>query len=810
MADSEIQHAKMLGEAEYTQIADGVLKALQVSSGRRAVGSLGLIRKLSVIFAFNRRSCARRGKLPRKNLVDALYGVLVEPQQGPRRLRLACLCALQELAPSSVLKISDFGPPVDREQLPLILTLLQGDNVHFQDMDKLLPEVLQWLLGYSRMARENAQETALQLSALCFIGALAQHVPELVRRLRVQELTATLISILREASMIPAEVPPLPKHQAKLFGTSQSKIHSMNEMDGSKSLREVFTLLNVSSTRWYSSDQIISVHVFAVIRGWLDAIYLGTADSGAEVLTDTAKDALVEHCLVTMQQACAKIAEERYVASADRELLKGALLEGIAVLDTLCCIDKTLVSRLLPDFKRLERRCVQSPGSEPLLHLAVLRFFATHGDDVGYDLQPALTAFFGQVLLRHFITPLVTMEALLFCLDHPDLLMASIFEKFFPNILKIIAWAPRTYLAEFVELLPCLMHPASCIELFHSLLDLPCLSAALENTSGSSHTSGSTAGGRAGTTAVAPHITGALMNYILRQEGGLGGTIDRLADLHNLFLPSVDNARVRAAADVAPILLRVFFDTVSADASYDIIQSVTAIMLERILRLYNLPEYAREIGAVLAEYALLFFEKYPELIVDLRKELLDFINNRKNVSDERENFFIHIVWLLGEYTGSNRDPRCTPAITDEFYEVLELFAYEVDAEVGSGLQAMETSHQGFKYKTRLMTVLISALGKLGARCQDLIPRVILCLTKIMKRQHSTAEHSSHARRILERASQIASTLQRPSIAATVLSHPWQPTDKVSARHVDPTSALALLRFAGSVTGSDLQQRHHDD
>lgn len=36
--------------------------------------------------------------------------------------------------------------------------------------------------------------------------------------------------------------------------------------------------------------------------------------------------------------------------------------------------------------------------------------------------------------------------------------------------------------------------------------------------------------------------------------------------------------------DVAPILLRVFFDTVVEDASYDIIQSVTVIMLDRILR----------------------------------------------------------------------------------------------------------------------------------------------------------------------------------------------------------------------------------
>jgi hypothetical protein len=32
----------------------------------------------------------------------------------------------------------------------------------------------------------------------------------------------------------------------------------------------------------------------------------------------------------------------------------------------------------------------------------------------------------------------------------------------------------------------------------------------------------------------------------------------------------------------------------------------------------------------------------------------------------------------------------------------------------------------------MMTVLILALGKLATRCQDLIVRVVLCLTKIIK------------------------------------------------------------------------------
>jgi hypothetical protein len=187
------------------------------------------------------------------------------------------------------------------------------------------------------------------------------------------------------------------------------------------------------------------------------------------------------------------------------------------------------------------------------------------------------------------------------------------------------------------------------------------------------------------------------------------------------------------------------------------------------------------------------------------------------------------------------------------------------------------------------------------RYQDLIPRVILCLTKVMKRQLDAPRQTAHHRRILERASQVTSlsisldspldstrldslslasalgqggprhslaedsraqtsaltaiatvvapentvslkknakrakqpthttvtssfhqhlpppqpplpptntqvalTLQRPSVAATVLAHPYKPHHRIGIRHRDPTSALALLHFAGSIG------KHPDD
>lgn len=58
--------------------------------------------------------------------------------------------------------------------------------------------------------------------------------------------------------------------------------------------------------------------------------------------------------------------------------------------------------------------------------------------------------------------------------------------------------------------------------------------------------------------------------------------------------------------------------------------------------------YVAMVGEAMAEFSLLLFEKHPTLVVDLQKELLEVVNNRSAVMHGREEFFIHIVWLLGE------------------------------------------------------------------------------------------------------------------------------------------------------------------
>ena len=64
-----------------------------------------------------------------------------------------------------------------------------------------------------------------------------------------------------------------------------------------------------------------------------------------------------------------------------------------------------------------------------------------------------------------------------------------------------------------------------------------------------------------------------------------------------------------------------------------------------------------------------------------QQELLDFISNRRNVGEGKEEFFVHVVWLIGECPSPLADARCTPEMIDQYHEVSDVIVEVSDVIV---------------------------------------------------------------------------------------------------------------------------------
>lgn len=59
----------------------------------------------------------------------------------------------------------------------------------------------------------------------------------------------------------------------------------------------------------------------------------------------------------------------------------------------------------------------------------------------------------------------VAFEIVNFCCEHTEKLQSTnVMWLYFPNLFKILAWFPRTFLNEFIELLPAIMSEKTYIE----------------------------------------------------------------------------------------------------------------------------------------------------------------------------------------------------------------------------------------------------------------------------------------------------------------------------------------------------------
>ncbi|KAF7656902.1 hypothetical protein LDENG_00034620 [Lucifuga dentata] len=599
------------------------------------------------------------------------------------------------------------------------------------------------------------------------------------------------------------------------------------ELDGSVA-GDFFTVLCVG--QGFTEDQWMNVYSFSMLRHWLLTYHSVSNGNTAADTANRLKLSLslshfhsnddrseVDGSVVSMVSVTSSSSRllppkerlrekafeycQRLIEQSDRkaqkrtdtELQKACLVEAVCILDSVCVEDASLVYRAFPCVKALYGR-LSSDLSYARVLLPIAQFYLNHGEMAAVDCENVLKLVFGRFPAELFNDPFLAHELLQFLRLNLGNLQLQVpqYIRSFPNLLKFLAWDSPAVVDDFVDLLPSLVTAGTAIELLHSLLDLPCLSATLVLQLRSTYLPISESGGRGLLSLEAfrnPSFRG-LFLFLLRNEAGSGDTIDRLSTLHELLAEAADWPRVVQCAQTVPVLLHIYFNTVFTVADEKLLAHLLLVLLERSSLLFNIPKYIKDIHRVLSRHLLRLFKLHPSLVVDQFHELLEFTGTTANVYS-KEEIYTHMVWVLGEYLSASHDPRCSVERITSCFEALEVVLFEVTSSApppGAALPA-----------PRLITTLMSALAKLASRSHDLIPRVSVFLSKLRTLTKSgsvpwcTDEEDLVA--IVTRGEELWSLLKTPGVAQSVLTPPphW---------HRDTNVAMPLqLRALTSLTHS---------
>ncbi len=70
---------------------------------------------------------------------------------------------------------------------------------------------------------------------------------------------------------------------------------------------------------------------------------------------------------------------------------------------------------------------------------------------------------------------------------------------------------------------------------------------------------------------------------------------------------------------------------------------LASVLLERIILLYNLEPFASKVREAIAKQLLVMFHLHPELVVDQRGELLEYLGNVRTLATGGEVCYMHLV-----------------------------------------------------------------------------------------------------------------------------------------------------------------------
>lgn len=767
--ESLIKQAREIKEEELQRFCGRIFKLLHTKdvSG----DTVDSLQRLHLIVSATKHA----RELP-SDLVMKLQTVL-RSSSSPEQLQVLSSSIIRQSFPPSVHSLcSDLSQ--DSRTFSYVASVVLSQAGNKEDVIPLCHHLLKSL-------ESRLSDGLISKHALPILSELITVYPDVLTDDQVNLVSRKVVDWLRYASM---QQGASMSSGGFFSGPRARQPAPLTEVDGVVT-GDFFTVLCVGQS--YTEDQWMNMYTFSMIKGWLL-----TYDAGGTTNTESDDRSEMDSSVMSMVSAtssssrllppkerlrekafeyCQRLIEQsdrKALKRMDTELQKACIIESVSIIDIICGEDPSYVYRAFPCIKALYGR-LNGDFTYARTLLPIAQFYLNHSETAAVDSEAVFCQLFSHCPTEQFNEPMLAFEFVQFCLLNSSVLQDRVanYRQSFPNLLKFLAWNSSGLIGEFVELLPSLVAPDTAIELLHTILDLPCLAAALDlqQRSACYQALDRTAWDQQGAKLAAcldafrqPSYRG-LFLYILRPEAGTGDTIDRLNLLHEVLADMAESPRVVQCAQVVPVLLHVYFNTVTQKADEKMNQ-LLLVLLERSSLLYNIKTFNAEVQKVFSTHLQALCKLNPPLIVDQSREILEFASIPANIYS-KEDFYTHVVWVIGEFLSVSYDPRCTVELITSFFESLEAVLFEITQVRQSA------SPPGFS--PRLITVLMTTLAKLATRSQDLIPRVSLFLSKMRTFARSGPVMSCYSEEdteeIITRAHELINLLKLPNVAQFVLA-----------------------------------------
>ncbi|NXW89771.1 AP5Z1 protein, partial [Alopecoenas beccarii] len=730
--------------------------------------------------------------------VELLQKVLCS-SKSPEQIQMLCAAILREMSPCNDLILS-----CDEIQDTKLLSLVSSVLLAQGNKKGELSAVGQRIVKVLERRLPEGQSARYLLPVLSNVISLS---PESLTEEQTNVVSKKMADWLRYASIQQGVAQP----SGGFFSYPRTRQPGpVTEVDGAIAT-DFFTVLSVG--QYHTQDQWLNVQAFSMLRNWLlcyGGKGLKTPNSGDNSGTDKAVTSMVSttstssHLLSSKDRLrekafeyCQRLIEQsnrRPLKKDDGDLQKACLIEAVTIMDIICKQDCSYVYRTVSFLKTLHSR-IYGDATYARALLPIAQFFLNHSKTAAVDSEAIYKHLFTDIPAQLFHNPSLAFEFVQFCKENSWIFTetSSIFRQSFPNLFKFLAWNSPPLISEFVDLLPFLLDAGTAIEIFHLLLDLPCLTAALDIQLRSAALP--TSERAACDPAVAPAtcleafhhpLYKSVFQYLLRTNSVPEDAPERLILLRQLLGSLASSPRVVQCAETVPVLLELFFRVVAEFADEQLINQLVVLLLQRSDQLYEIPAFRDEVYRVLSSQLVMLCKLHPALVLEVSKEILEFTGTVSNIQN-KEPIFTHMVWAIGEYTSVSYDKRCTVEQINRFFETLEAALFEI-----TRLQPLASTPS---FTPRAVSVLMATLAKLAARSQDLIPRVSLLLSKMRTFVQSPAVTSVYCKEdledILTGATELMNLLKMPSVAQFVLTLPVDVASTRFQREVNDSLPFAL-------------------